>query len=75
MNKLILKSIGVDSRNRPVYEDQKGKLFKGTSLKQNDINGLCTVYGGFDGEPDTPLEYTKYKDYEITFKMGANYYV
>ncbi len=65
MENLSLKLIGIDSWNRPVYEDQNGKMFKDTNLGRGKI-ALCTVYGGFEGEPDTPIEYIeKYQDVEI----------
>lgn len=65
MKKLVLKFIGVDSWSRPVYEDENGKLFKDTNCDSGEI-ALCTAYGGFEGEPDTPIEYIeKYRDMEI----------
>lgn len=65
MEKLILNFLGIDSWSRPVYEDQNGKLFKDINCDHGQIN-LCTVYGGFDGEPDTPIQYIKrYQDLEI----------
>lgn len=67
MGKLVLTFIDEDSWSRPVYKDQNGRLFKNVNLKKNNKSGLCTVYGGFDGEPDTPIQYTKYKEMEIEF--------
>lgn len=65
MEKLVLNFVGLDSWNRPVYEDENGKLFKDTNLGNGKM-ALCTVYGGFDGEPDTPIEYIKkYQDIKI----------
>lgn len=65
MKKLVLKFIGVDSWSRPVYEDGNGKLFKDTNCDNGEI-ALCTVSGGFDGEPDTPIVYIeKYQDMEF----------
>lgn len=66
---LVLTLLGVDDWNRPVYEDQNGRLWKNINhLARNDddvennIDGLCTVFGNFfDGEPDTPIEYFKDK--------------
>lgn len=72
MEKLILKFIGVDSWNRPVYKDRNGKLFKDTNLGRGKI-ALCTVYGGFEGEPDTPVEYIKkYQNVEIEIINNNN---
>jgi len=68
MKNLTLISIGVDSWNRPVYEDENGKLFKDINCSKGNMR-LATVYGGFDGEPDTPIEYIeKYKDVSIRIK-------
>ncbi len=61
---LILVLLGIDDWNRPVYQDQNGKLWKNIkhlacdeSDVRNNIDGLCAVYGNiFDGEPDTALE-------------------
>lgn len=65
MKKLVLTFIGVDNWNRPVYEDEGGKLFKDINCGMGEI-ALCTVYGGFDGEPDTPIVYIKkYQEVEI----------
>ena len=65
MEKLILTFVGEDSWNRPVYKDEEGNLFKDTNLGNGNL-ALCTVYGGFEGEPDTPIEYIKkYQDIKI----------
>ena len=57
-----LKYIGFDSWNRPVYEDQDGVLFVDTSPIFTCQMSLCTKCGNkFDGEPDTPVCYTKYR--------------
>lgn len=65
MAKLKLKFLGIDFWSRPVYEDQDGKLFKDVNCDNEPMN-LCTVYGGFDGEPDTPIRYIKkYQNVEI----------
>lgn len=67
MKKITLHLIGIDSWGRSVYEDMDGKLFKDTSLGVG-IPALCTVYGGFEGEPDTPVSFiSKYKG--ITFVL------
>jgi len=51
-------------------QDQNKKLFKNIELKRNQRECLCTVYGDFEGEPNVPLEYTKYKDANIQFQDG-----
>ena len=72
MDKLVLKFIGVDSWSRPVYEDENGKLFKDTNCDNGTI-ALCTVYGGIEGEPDTPIEYIeKYQNVEIVISGKEN---
>jgi hypothetical protein len=52
MEKLVLEFIGVDDWSRPVYKDANGKLFKDIECDDPPMV-LCTVCGGFDGEPDT----------------------
>jgi len=65
MEKLVLNFIGVDSWNRPVFEDENEKLFKDTNCGDGKLE-LCTVCGGLDGEPDTPIHYIeKYQNIEI----------
>lgn len=62
---LILTFLGLDDWNRPVYQDQNGRIWKNIKHLarneidvENNIDGLCTVSGNFfDGEPDMPLEY------------------
>lgn len=72
MKKLTLKYIGVDSWNRPVYEDETGRLFKDLNLGKGQME-LATVYGGFDGEPDTPIQYIKkYQGVEIEVNNNAH---
>lgn len=56
MKKLVLNFIGIDDWSRPVFEDENGQMFKDTNCDNGKI-ALCTVYGGFEGEPDTPIEY------------------
>lgn len=68
MDKLILTYIGTDSWSRPVYKNEDGNLFKDVDSREHRIPEICTVYGGFEGEPDTPIDYiSKYKDLEIEF--------
>lgn len=72
MEKLVLNFIGVDDWDRPTYENEEGVLFKDVNCDQGPIR-LCTVCGGFDGEPDTPIEYIeKYQDVEIVVTGKEN---
>lgn len=66
---LVLKYLGNDSWDRPVYEDSEGKLFKDTDPRKDKGPELCTSYkNSFDGEPDMPISVlSKYKDMEIEF--------
>jgi len=64
MEKLKLKFLGKDSWNRLVYKDENDNIFKDINLGDGEID-LCTS-SGFDGEPDTPINYIKkYQDIEI----------
>lgn len=64
-----LNYIGEDSWNRPVYEDDKGNIFKDINLGDGEL-ALCTV-SSFDGEPDTPIEYIeRYKKAEFKIHRG-----
>ena len=67
--KLILNYIGYDSHNRPVYEDNNGKLFVDVDPRKHRQPKVCTkLYNAFDGEPATPIEYLRaYEDVEIEF--------
>ena len=72
MKKITIKFLGTDSWNRPVYEDENGKMFKDTNLGKGNM-ALCTVYGGFEGEPDTPIQYIKkYQDVEFVIENTDN---
>lgn len=65
MEKLVLNFIGVDFWSQPVFEDENGQLFKDTNCGDGEL-ALCTAYGGFEGEPDTPIHYIeKYQNVEI----------
>lgn len=68
VKKLSLTYIGMDSLDRPVYENKEGKLFKDADPREHRPPVICTVCGGFDGEPDTPVEYIpQYKDLKVEF--------
>ena len=65
--KKIFKFSGYDNWDRPVYEGEDGTLLVDTDPISTRPIKLCTKYNNqFNGEPDTPIEYTKYKDDEIT---------
>lgn len=62
--KLVLTYLGQDDWEHAVYEDENGKVFK--NIDEYGERELCTVSGGFDGEPDTPLRsIERYRDVEI----------
>lgn len=55
--KVTLKYLGMDSWDRPVYEDENGTLWKDTSPGRIFGPHLCTsVDNTFDGEPDMPMQ-------------------
>ena len=62
---LFLTFLGIDDWNRPVYQDQNGRIWKNIKHLarnetdvENSIDGLSTVCSNsFDGEPEMPLEY------------------
>lgn len=64
--KRLFKFAGYDDWDRPVYEGEDGTLLVDTDpISDRPIN-LCTKHNNkFNGEPDTPIQYTKYKDDEI----------
>lgn len=66
---LLLRHKGRDNWDRPVYEDENGKLWKDVEPGINCKPKLCSaLYNAFDGEPDTPLEVmARYKDKAIVF--------
>ena len=53
---LKVKIIGIDNWDRPVYQDEKGKLYKDINLGTGCL-ALCTATNNqFYGEPDIPIE-------------------
>lgn len=66
---LLLTHKGRDSWDRPVYEDETGKLWKDVEPGLNCKPKLCSaLYNAFDGEPDTPMEYMKkYEGVPVVF--------
>ena len=65
--KLVFK--GMDSWDRPVYEDENGKLWKDVDPRKNREPDLCTSQNNeFEGEPSTNMCYIKaYENAEIEF--------
>ena len=65
--KKIFKFSGYDNWDRPVYEGEDGTLLVDTDPISNRPIKLCTKCNNqFNGEPDTPIQYTKYKNDKIT---------
>jgi hypothetical protein len=60
-----LKFIGVDDWSRPVYKDNKGKLWKDVNLGNGTPYLHRAVGDGFDGEPDYPIS----GEFKIVKKM------
>lgn len=53
---LTLTLLGRDSWDRPVYEDDNGRLYVDTEPCSDRPPRICTKYRNvFDGEPDTPV--------------------
>lgn len=67
--KITLKFLGMDSWNRPVYEDGTGILWKDVNPRRQYEPDLCTSNGNnFNGEPDVPMyAMKKYANAEIQF--------
>lgn len=62
----IFKFLGQDSLDRPVYEGDDGTLLVDVDPRSTRPISLCTKMNNeFDGEPDTPIEHTRYKHDEI----------
>lgn len=66
---LLLRHKGRDSWDRPVYEDETGKLWKDVEPRADRDPKLCTALNNaFDGEPDTPMGYMKkYEGVPVVF--------
>jgi len=64
MKKYLLEFIGFDSWSRAVYKCKNtGLLFCDIDLKKPyDLNAYIHIkYGGFDGEPDYPINKNNYE--------------
>lgn len=66
---ITMKFLGMDSWDRPVYEDETGTLWKDVHPHSQYTPKLCTSNGNnFDGESDVPMSYMKkYENAEIQF--------
>lgn len=61
----VLRFVGKDSHDRPVYKDQDGTLWKNTDFLQPEAR-FCTAYNNkFEGEPDMPME-VLYPAFKVT---------
>lgn len=57
MREKVLRFLGMDSWDRPVYEDENGKLWKDVDPRKGRVAELCTSCNNeFDGEPDCPMK-------------------
>ena len=55
-DKIYLKYKGRDSWDRPVYQDESGKLWKDVEPYSDRPAHLCSACdNAFDGEPDNPM--------------------
>ena len=71
----LFKFKGLDSWSRPVYEGEDGQLLVDVDPTSDRLIRLCTKSrNAFNGEPDTPIEYTKYKDDEIVVDNRVTWY-
>lgn len=66
---LLLTHKGRDGWDRPVYEDEDGRLWVDVEPTVDRQPKLCTVLDNmFGGEPDTPMEYIKkYEGVPVVF--------
>ena len=53
---LTLQFIGIDDWDRPVYRDEKGRLWKDLNLGNGIIDLYRAVGDDMDGEPDMPIK-------------------
>ena len=50
-----LHFVGIDSWDRPVYQDESGRLWKDVNLGNGTPYLHNSVDNEFDGEPDSPI--------------------
>ena len=63
-----LKFVGLDSWDRPVYRDEKRKLWKDVNLGRGEPYLHCSSGNGFEGEPGHPIK----GEYAITEPYREN---
>ena len=51
-----LHCIGIDSWDRPVCQDEEGRLWKDVNLGEGEPYFHSVADNDFDGEPDMPIE-------------------
>jgi hypothetical protein len=64
MGKMKLVFSGIDNWDRPVYKDEKGRLWKDVTLGSDSPKLYSACNGEFEGEPDMPIHYY-IKEWEI----------
>ncbi len=53
---MVLKFLGLDSSNRPVYQDRAGNLYVDVNPRKDYAPKIFTKYrNSFDGEPCDPV--------------------
>lgn len=52
---LKIKCIGIDSCDRPIYEDENGIIYKDVNLGKGKLNLCTSCNNDFWGEPNMPL--------------------
>lgn len=50
-----LHCVGIDSWDRPVYQDESGQLWKDVNLGSGEPSLHSASNNEFDGEPDMPI--------------------
>ena len=48
--------VGIDSWDRPVYQDQSGRIWKDVNLGHGESSLHSSADNGFEGEPDMPIQ-------------------
>lgn len=71
---MLLRYMGRDSWDRPVYKDETGTLWKDVQPIAGRTPNLCTASNNeFDGEPDTPMNVLKhYEGVRIIYEPGRD---
>jgi hypothetical protein len=50
-----LRFIGIDYWDRPVYQDESGRLWKDVNLGDGELSLHSASDNDFEGEPDMPI--------------------